>query len=75
MSSRALSNWYNWKIRLFVVLTNLTVIGVFLLIANFFTGPQFRVPVFIIAVILAYPVAQLIVVKNLPAVSRWSNKH
>lgn len=76
MATSPLNNWYNWKIRLFVISVNLGVIGLFLLLADtLISDSRLRIPGFIFSVLLSFPVAQFTVIKLLPGfVSRVNRK-
>lgn len=75
MATSPLSNWYNWKIRLFVISVNLGVIGLFLLLADtLISDSRLRIPGFILIVLVSFPVAQFTVIKLLPSFAGWVNR-
>ena len=67
MATSPLSNWYNWKIRAFVLLVNVSVISIFCGIAYFFMYSSDRLGLALMgALIVAFPVSQIIIIKYVP---------
>lgn len=67
MANSPLSNWYNWKIRGFVLLVNVSVISISCAVAYYLAHDTNRLGHALMgALIVAFPVSQIIIVKYVP---------
>lgn len=71
-----ITSWYNWKIRSYMLVVNLVFIGLALLISYYFGSKTTKLGEFMLAgVMVAFPTAQMFLIKTLPKVIEKTRRY